>query len=81
MGRDYPLGLSSVRDQVKQSFRAQSHLTSDAELNKAINVGRYYVREMIALIQLKKYRAMRSRYGADQDQLEAYSRDAIKPPK
>lgn len=81
VGRDYPLGLTAVREQVKNGFLAQSHLTTDAEVSKAINVGRYYVREMIALIQLKKYRALKGRYeGAAEEDLKLYSRDRIKPP-
>ena len=80
VGRDYPLGLSSVRDQAKKGFFAQSHLTTEADVNKAINVGRYYVREMIALIQLKKYRALRGRYeGSTNEDLKLYSPESSRP--
>ena len=56
-----------MRDQVKNAFRLNSSLSSDAELNKAINTGRYYVREMQALCQLHKYRTLRGRYVTDDE--------------
>jgi hypothetical protein len=49
----------------------------ERELRKAVGKGRYMVREMIALIQLKKYRIMNQRYsldskGSNTDTLKAF---------
>ena len=35
----------------------------EKELRKAVGKGRYMIREMIGVIQLKKYRSMNQRYG------------------
>jgi len=67
VGRDYPQGLPFVRDQVKAAFRRSADLSTDRELNAAVNKGRYMVREMIALIQLKKYRTLRSAYQTEEE--------------
>ena len=47
-------------------------------MNAAVNKGRYYVREMIALIQLKKYRTLKGRYESERVD-EEFSSDKIKP--
>jgi hypothetical protein len=47
------------------------------ELNKAVGRGRHMVREMMGVIQLKKYRAMKKSYGQpaeDPDILQAMQR-------
>jgi hypothetical protein len=43
----------------------------EKELRKAVGKGRYMVREMVALIQLKKYRTLKERYSEEsQNQLQ-----------
>jgi hypothetical protein len=37
-------------------------LACERELRKAVGKGRHYMREMIGIIQFKKYRAMKKRY-------------------
>jgi hypothetical protein len=37
-------------------------LNCERELRKAVGKGRHYVREMVGIIQFKKYRAMKKRY-------------------
>ena len=40
-------------------------MTSEADIRKAVGYGRYMLREMRALIQLKKYRTLKAKgYGA-----------------
>ena len=63
VGMDYPGGLEVVRRKAKEHFRENSHLTDEIEIKKAVNRGRWYVRnELAGVIQLKKYRAMKARY-------------------
>ncbi|EQC37183.1 hypothetical protein SDRG_05409 [Saprolegnia diclina VS20] len=62
VGKDYPLGLEYVRPKVKESFFKQAALADEAEIKKAVSRGRWMVKEMIGVIQLKKYRAMNQRY-------------------
>lgn len=67
VGRDYPRGIDYVRAEVKKAFRSNAHLTKEIDILRAVNKGRYMVREMIAVIQIKKYRAMKHRYGQKQE--------------
>ncbi len=71
VGRDYPhpRGLNYVREQWKRAIRENSEFETiqdptlrEKELRKAVGKGRYAIREMIGVIQLKKYRTMRRRY-------------------
>ncbi len=65
VGRAYPAGLDAVRDRAKREFRERADLRSEAEIRKAVGYGRYMLREMRALIQLKKYRTLKAKgYGA-----------------
>ena len=63
VGADYPAGMEVVRRKAKEYFRENAHLTDEIEIKKAVNRGRWYVRnELVGIIKLKKYRAMRERY-------------------
>jgi hypothetical protein len=61
-GRVYPGGLEVVRRRAKEAFFRNSHLKDEVELKKAVAVGRYMVKELIAVAQLKKYRSMKKNY-------------------
>ena len=63
VGRDYPKGLGFVREKARAEFSKHAALTDEVDIKRAINYGRYMVKEMQGVIQLKKYRAMRKRYG------------------
>ncbi len=63
VGKDYPLGLTYVRAKAKQAFLDNAHLTSEKDVFRAVRRGRWQVKEMVAVIQLRKYRQMRHRYG------------------
>ncbi|GMI61088.1 hypothetical protein ScalyP_jg9569 [Parmales sp. scaly parma] len=76
IGLDYPSGLPKIREKWKTALRKPSNFTpkytssssneltveSQKELAKAVARGRWMCREMIGVIQLKKYRAMKQRY-------------------
>lgn len=64
-GRDYPRGIDYVRERAKREMRESAHLPNELELKRKVNYGRYMVREMLGVARLKKYRAMRQRYGAN----------------
>ena len=61
-GKDYPGGLEVVRRKAKLAFFQNSHLTDEVEIKKAVKGGRYMVRELYGITQLKKYRSMKERY-------------------
>jgi len=68
VGRDYPHqeGIDYVRRTWKEALRNTPEITNnEPELRKAIGKGRYMIREMEGVIQLKKYRAMKKRYGGN----------------
>lgn len=69
VGRDYPhpRGMDFVRETWKKAIRDQPTNFNDPkqmekEIRKLVGKGRYAIREMIGVIQLKKYRTMRRRY-------------------
>lgn len=76
VGRDYPLGLAYVREKAKAAFLQNRALTDELAVKKAVKRGRWMVRELIGVIQLKKYRALNSRYTSEelQDALRAIER-------
>lgn len=43
----------------------------EREIRKAVGKGRFMIREMVGIIQLKKYRAMNKRYGGNQQEENA----------
>ncbi len=63
VGRDYPRGLNFVRTKAKEAFYRNAHLTDEDSLMRAVAKGRWWVKELIGVVQLKKYRALRARYG------------------
>ena len=65
VGRDYPAGLDHVRERAKAEFGKRAALTDDVQIKRAIAYGRYMVKEMIGVVQLKKYRTMKKRYVPD----------------
>ena len=65
VGRDYPAGLDHVRERAKAEFGKRAGLTDDVDIKRAIAYGRYMVKEMIGVVQLKKYRTMKKRYVPD----------------
>lgn len=50
VGKDYPKGLSYVREKAKQAFIANRNLQKDEEINRAVAKGRYMVKELIGVI-------------------------------
>jgi hypothetical protein len=76
VGKDYPhpRGLDYVRETWKKAIRDPQNFNAalfekikdpkikEKEIRKAVGKGRYAIREMIGVIQLKKYRTMRRRY-------------------
>ena len=65
VGRDYPPGLDYVRERAKTEFAKRAALTDDVEIKRAVAYGRYMVKEMVGVIQLKKYRTIKRRYAED----------------
>lgn len=70
-GKDYPLGLAYVKDKTRSLTRPNRHITNEADIKKAVRDGRWWVQEMVGVIQLKKYRTMKHRYYAEDDAAEA----------
>tara|TARA_B110000902_G_scaffold65807_1_gene78156 strand:+ start:145 stop:348 length:204 start_codon:yes stop_codon:yes gene_type:complete len=63
VGRDYPAGIEVVRRKAKEQFFANGSLSTETEIKKAVARGRWYVRnEIVGVIQLRKYRQLKSRY-------------------
>ena len=54
--------MDVVRERVKKEFMKNRHETDPAKLEKLIEKGNYILKEMEALISLKKYRTLKRRY-------------------
>ena len=65
-GENYPRGLPYVREQAKKAFFGNSGLTDEVEVKKAIHKGRYWVKEIVAISKLHKYRALKKNYYPDE---------------
>ncbi|CAM9183813.1 unnamed protein product [Ectocarpus fasciculatus] len=61
-GRYYPGGIEVVRRRAKQAFVSNAHLTDEIDIRRAVRIGRYMVREITAISQLKKYRSLKRSY-------------------
>ena len=61
-GESYPGGYNAIRQKVKAGFHENASATTDLEIKKGVANGRYWVREVRAVAQLGKYRAMKRRY-------------------
>lgn len=68
VGRDYPLGLDYVRNKAKAAIFAKANVTDPVELKRAVAKGRWQVKELIAVIQLKKYRKINQTYNERKDE-------------
>ena len=71
MGRDYPQGLSYVRENAKKAFFQNASLTEEDDIMRAVAKGRWWVKELIGIVQLRKYRTLRQRYGDPTTGVEA----------
>jgi len=62
VGRDYPAGLAVVKEKVKKEFFTNRDLKEELDIFRAVAKGRYFVREIMAINQLHKYRALKKTY-------------------
>jgi hypothetical protein len=54
-----------VQNKAKEAFRKNAQLTDEVEIKRAVARGRWMVRELVGVIQLKKYRTLKRRYDFD----------------
>lgn len=57
---------SESRDKIKKAFQRNSSLANEDDIKKAIARGEFVLKELEALIFLKKYRTMKNRYYKDE---------------
>jgi hypothetical protein len=77
VGKDYPTGWPHVRQVWKAALQNPNNCPryiedptspqGQEDLMRAVYKGRMMVKEMMGVIQLKKYRSMRERYGKPSD--------------
>ena len=67
VGRDYPAGLDHVRHRAKREIFGRRDIEGEVDIKKAVRYGRYMLREMMGVIQLKKYRTLKARYAPSDD--------------
>lgn len=62
VSKDYPKGIDWCRTRLKKAF-TNTPVNSEADLQTALTKGNYIIDEMVAVIQFRKYREMKRRYG------------------
>ena len=62
-GRDYPKGLAYVRERAKAAFFKHAVVAGEDELMRLVATGRWWAKEIVGVVQLRKYRTLRARYG------------------
>jgi len=62
IGRDYPAGADFFHTKCKAAFQKNKDVTDPAEIEMLIGRGEFVLKEIEALYQLRKYRAMKARY-------------------
>jgi len=65
VGKEYPEDFHVLRQRVKDAFRKNGSLRDAAAVEQAVARGQYVLKEMEALIFLKKYRALKRMYYKD----------------
>ncbi|KAF3087126.1 hypothetical protein TWF569_001581 [Orbilia oligospora] len=63
LGKGYPLGYNYFRTRCHKAFSKSAGLTKEEDIKNAIARAEYVKKEIEALYYLKKYRAMKERYG------------------
>ncbi|KAH7401519.1 LYR motif-containing protein 5A [Pyrenochaeta sp. MPI-SDFR-AT-0127] len=63
MGREYPLGYDYFRTRLHKAFASQRSLTDEEQIKSGIQRAEFVKKEIEALYYLKRYRALRQRYG------------------
>jgi hypothetical protein len=64
--RSYPAGYAAARGKVKDGFMKMKNEKDPAKITEGIERGKYIIKELEALHQLHKYRALKkSYYGSD----------------
>lgn len=67
VGKDYPKGLAWVRETAKKWIAQNKALPLDSiDFKRAVANGRHQVREMEAVVKLKKYRSLKKNYYGDE---------------
>eukprot|EP01027_Heterolobosea_sp_BB2_P013548 GEZU01019536.1.p1 GENE.GEZU01019536.1~~GEZU01019536.1.p1 ORF type:complete len:107 (-),score=20.79 GEZU01019536.1:41-361(-) len=63
IAQDYPgKPVNEVRNAIKRAFIKNRDLCTQEEIEKAIERGQFVLKEIQALISLKKYRTLKNRY-------------------
>lgn len=62
IGKDYPAPYDQFRKKLKLAFEKNKSLDADEDINKAISFGEYMKKELVALYQLRVYRAVKRNY-------------------
>jgi len=63
LGKAYPLGYEFFQPRLRKAFSSKAGLTVEAEIRTGIEKAEFVKKEIEALYYLKRYRALRQRYG------------------
>ncbi|CAL8078956.1 unnamed protein product [Orchesella dallaii] len=72
MGRDYPKGYQYFRERCNTVFKKNKGVNDPKEIERLINHGEFVKKELQALYYLRKYRTLKRRYYADEDEMTKF---------
>ncbi|XP_001508256.2 electron transfer flavoprotein regulatory factor 1 [Ornithorhynchus anatinus] len=67
LGRDYPKGADYFRTRLKSAFLKNRDVRDPEKIKELVARGEFVIKELEALYFLRKYRAMKRRYYAEED--------------
>ncbi|XP_053575060.1 electron transfer flavoprotein regulatory factor 1 isoform X2 [Bombina bombina] len=75
LGREYPKGESYFKERLKKAFMKNKDVNDPEKIRELITRGEFVIKEIEALYYLRKYRAMKQRYYADNQNAEQSKSD------
>uniref|UniRef100_A0A8C5QLA5 Electron transfer flavoprotein regulatory factor 1 n=1 Tax=Leptobrachium leishanense TaxID=445787 RepID=A0A8C5QLA5_9ANUR len=66
LGREYPKGEPYFKERLKKAFMKNKDVTDPEKIRELVARGEFVVKELEALYYLRKYRAMKQRYYAEE---------------
>jgi len=65
MGKDYPAGYDYFRARLKAAFLKNKSVEDPEMIRVLVARGKYVMKELEAMYQLRKYRTLKQRYYSD----------------
>jgi len=72
MGKDYPKGYDYFRTRLKAAFLKNKSVEDPEMIRVLVARGKYVMKELEAMYQLRKYRTLKQRYYSDSSERDKW---------